>query len=436
MTIKKRALLPLVLQDLKDFPAVYINGPRQAGKSTLVRELILPQIDKGGAKTNGKKPKTVNPALRYITFDDLLERESASRNPTAFLESCGTPVILDEVQMVPQLYRPIKKAIDEARLEKLQAGRAKPNGRYLLTGSANLAAVPALANAMVGRMAVRTLYPFATAEIWGGKGDFIARAFAGNFVTFKQDKHSITAAIDIATFPELSGMAASAVKSWLDNYVRKVTLDDPRQIYNLEKAEYMPRLLLALASRAGNLINDTDLSRDIGLSSITTRTYRHLLQNSFIALELPPWHRNTNKRLVKASKGYFYDTRLLCHLLQRPPHELAKHDPARFGHVLENFVATELLKLINNSGGEHQLLFYRTRDGREVDFVIENSKGQIIGIEVKYAETITEKDLQGIKELQQVAGKDFGAGYVLCNTPRALPFGDNITLLPFQALWD
>ena len=418
MTIIKRAITDLVHQDMRAFPAVYVNGPRQAGKSTLVRELILPHF----------------PRAHYVTFDDVMERATAARNPAEYLQNAGHPLVIDEVQMVPELFRPLKKAVDEARLAKLKSGNSKPNGRYLLTGSANLTAVPALANAMVGRMGLRTLYPLSAAEVWEGKGDFIQRAFAKNF-NHRPDKKTILNAMQSASFPELLNMKPQQTKSWLENYLRKVTLEDPRQIYNMEKAEFMPLLLQALAQRAGNLINDADLSRDIGLTSITTRTYRNVLQATFIALDLHPWHRNVGKRLVKASKGYFYDTRLLCHVLQRSPEDLQKYDPKRFGHVLENFVATELLKLINNSDAGHSLLFYRTRDGKEVDFVIESPQGALIGIEIKNSENITERDLSGMKELQSVAGKDFICGIVLCNTQRVLPFGNNIYLVPFSALW-
>lgn len=419
MQIIKRHLTSLVISDMQAFPVVYVNGPRQAGKSTLVRELILPDYSKA----------------RYVTFDDILERGAAARNPTEYLSGTEFPFVIDEVQLAPELFRPLKKVVDEARIAKLKSGQAKPNGRYLLTGSANLAAIPALADAMVGRMGIRTLYPLSAAEIWRGKGDFIDRAFMGEFAKADKKDRTILDAIQVATFPELLNMKPTHAKSWFDNYVRKVTLEDPRQIYNLEKAEFMPLLLQALAHRAGSLINDADLSRDVGLNTITTRTYRKLLEATFTVLDLQPWHRNVHKRLVKTGKGYFYDTRLLCHVLGRTPEELIKNNLTRFGHVLENYVATELLKLINNRGSDCTLLFYRTRDGKEVDFVLENAQGKIIGIEVKNAENVTERDLSGFQELREAAGKDFLRGIVLCNTPRVLPFGKDITLLPFSALW-
>jgi predicted AAA+ superfamily ATPase len=196
----------------------------------------------------------------------------------------------------------------------------------------------------------------------------------------------------------------------------------------------MPVLLQALSARAGNLINDAELSRDVGLNAVTTRHYRGLLDQTFITYTLRPWYRNISKRLVKSHKLYFYDTMMLCHLLGSMPAEMAKHQPGQFGHVLENFVLSELIK--TNCIGDEEIFisFYRTNDGREIDFVLERQH-QLVAIEVKNAENITEKDLAGIRELQAATGKDFCCGIVLCNTSRVIAYDTNIYLLPFAALW-
>ena len=407
-----------MLEDLKVFPAVYINGPRQAGKTTLARELLADQF--GG---------------KFITFDDVLERGAAARNPQGYLRELGYPLINDEAQMVPELFRPIKKLVDDQRYAALQAGRKDTaNGHYLLTGSANLMALPALADAMVGRMATLTLLPFSAGELQGARPRFIERCFAQDFSGLKADRTALLEMMEKATFPELSGMKPAQAEGWFRNYVQKITLEDPRQIYNLEKAAFMPVLLQLLAARAGNLINDADLARDAGLNAVTARTYRNLLSGTFVTHYLHPWHRNTTKRLVKSSKVYFCDTMLLCHVLQSRPETLAKELPQRFGHVLENFVGSELMKMNHAAADSAAISFYRTRDGREVDFVLERGH-KLVGIEVKHAENISAKDLVGLKELQEEAGKSFLCGIVLCNTPRVIPYDKNIFLVPFSALW-
>lgn len=410
-----RQIQSQILESLKSFPVVYINGPRQAGKTTLVKELLASRF----------------PA-QFITFDDVLERAAAMRNPYTYLKESGTPLIIDEVQMVPDIFRPLKKLVDEQRHQALKGGSA--NGHYLLTGSANLIALPELANAMVGRMATLTLLPLSVSEVLGRQSYFLDRCFAKDFSGMVTEKLSLVQAMSQATYPELLQMPENMVSAWFRNYIQKITLEDPRHIYNLEKAEYMPALLQALAVRAGSLINDAELGRELGLNAITTRLYRGLLNDTFVTHTLKPWYRNITKRLVKSHKLYFYDTMLLCYLLQSTPIELAKNQPGRFGHMLENFVFSELSKINCASEMTADISFYRTNDGREIDFVLERQH-KLVAIEVKNAESIREKDLTGIRELQEIGGKDFHAGIILCNTSRVIAYDENIYLLPFSALW-
>jgi len=411
----QRHIQPLVLKALKAFPVVYINGPRQAGKTTLVRELLASQF----------------PA-KFITFDDALELSAATRNPLEYLRDAGMPLILDEVQMASAIFRPLKILVDEQRMAVLGSKRSA-NGHYLLTGSANLMVIPELANAMVGRMGTLTLLPLSAGEVMGRKPEFLQRCFAKDFSDIAPDKTPLTHIMAEATYPELLQMPENMKENWLKNYVQKITLEDPRHIYNLEKAEYMPVLLQSLAARVGNLINDASLGREVGLNAVTTRSYRGLLTSTFITQYLRPWYRNITKRLVKSGKTYFHDTMLLCHMLGSMPQDMAKSQPQRFGHVLENFVFSELEKA-NVLREKISISFYRTNDGREVDFVLEK-QDKIVAIEVKHAEQVTDKDLAGIKELQAVTGKDFVCGIVLCNTPRVIPYGKDIYLVPFSALW-
>jgi len=416
MKVIKRQLQSHILDALQSFPVVYINGPRQAGKTTLVQELLAKDFK-----------------AKFITFDDILERSAAMRNPLGYIKESGIPLIIDEVQMAPALFRPLKMLVDEQRKQVLSKNTSA-NGHYLLTGSANLMAIPELANAMVGRMATLTLLPLSVSEAKNTTSHFLERCFTKDFSKIKTESENLTRTIRSASFPELTQMPDKMIDSWFRNYVQKITLEDPKNIYNLEKAEYMPVLLQSLATRAGNLLNDANLGREIGLNSVTTRNYRALLNNTFVTYNLRPWYRNFTKRLVKSNKIYFHDTLLLCYLLQSTPEDLAKNQPHVFGHVLENFVLSELLKANYSSGEEVSINFYRTNDGREIDFVLEKQH-KLVAIEVKNAENITEKDLSGIKELSEATGKDFHCGIVLCNTPRVISYDKNIYLLPFSALW-
>ncbi len=411
-----RQLQSLILEALTSFPAVYINGPRQAGKTTLVRELLA----------NDFKAK-------FITFDDVLECAAAIRNPLGYVRESGTPLIIDEAQMAPVIFRPLKMLIDEQRQEALNSD-GSANGHYLLTGSANLMVIPELANAMVGRMATLTLLPLSVSEVKNTTSHFLERCFTKDFSGIETDKTKLTEIMRKASFPGLMQMPESMADSWFKNYIQKITLEDPRHIYNLEKAEFMPVLLQSLAARAGNLINDASIGREVGLNAVTTRNYRGLLNGTFVTNTLKPWYRNITKRLVKADKIYFHDTMLLCHLLQSTPENLAMSQPNRFGHVLENFVLSELCKTNFATGEKVAISFYRTNDGREIDFMLEKQH-KLVAIEVKNAENITDKDLAGIKELQENTGNDFHCGIVLCNTPRVIAYDKDIYLLPFSSLW-
>ncbi|PCJ24720.1 MAG: hypothetical protein COA94_07110 [Rickettsiales bacterium] len=417
----KRLLQPLILEALQSFPAVYINGPRQAGKTTLARTLLAKEFK-----------------AKYITFDDPLERAAAMRNPLGYVRESGIPLIIDEVQMAPNIFRSLKMLIDEQRMEALSSSSAaassSANGHYLLTGSANLMVIPELADAMVGRMATLTLLPLSASEVKNSTSHFLDYCFTKDFSKIKADNTKLTEIMRQASFPELMQMPESMVDKWLGNYIQKVTLEDPRYIYNLEKAEFMPALLQSLAVRAGNLINDASIGREIGLNVVTTRNYRALLNGTFVTNTLSPWYRNITKRLVKSDKIFFHDTMLLCYLLQSTPEELVKNQPSRFGHVLENFVLSELCKANFASGEKVNISFYRTNDGREVDFILEK-QNKLVAIEVKHAENINDKDLAGIKEFQAHTGNDFCCGIVLCNTPRVIAYGKDIYLVPFSALW-
>lgn len=335
--------------------------------------------------------------------------------------------------MVPEIFRSLKTLIDEQRYEVLH-NTTTANGHYVLIGSTNLGVIPKLADAMVGRMATLTLLPLSAAESMANTSCFIERCFTKDFSNIKVEKSKLSEVVSMASYPELTTLPESMKDNWLKNYIQKIALEDPRQIYNMEKVELMPLLIQSLAARAGHLINDANLGREVDLNAVTTRNYRHILHGTLVVNFLSPWHRNINKRLVKSKKVFFCDTTLLCHLLGNTPQELAKSNPTRFGHVLENFVLSELSKENFATGERASISFYRTNDGREVDFVLEKHR-KLVAIEVKHAEYIHEKDLAGIKELQASTGDDFLCGIVLCNTPRVMAFDKNIYLLPFSALW-
>ena len=413
-----RFIRPILLETLEVSPVVFLNGARQAGKSTLVLN-NLSEIGKNGVEAV------------YITFDNVTQMAAAASAPEAFLSAYENTLVLDEVQMVPEIFRALKAKIDTLRLENKPAS----NGRYLLTGSANILALPQLAEALVGRMNVLTLYPFCTAETTGGKGTGLDRIFSMNFSGMDSRNISLTEAIKASTYPEIFDKEDKEINTWFDGYISTILQRDVKMLADLEKISLLPSLLRVLASRAGNLINDADLSRDVGLNAVTGKFYRNILKMMFLTIDVPPWYRNIGKRLVKSSKGYLVDTLFLCYVLGLKLEDLVKNRPDLFGHVLENYVVMELTKLLSFNDSKAKLYHFRTSDGKEVDFVLEKPDGNLWAIEVKNSDSVSAKDFNGVKLFAELTGRNFQGGIVLYSGKDVVPFGENLWAVPHYLLW-
>lgn len=409
-----RKLAPQIIKALGVSPAVFVNGARQAGKSTLVQRLAQKEF----------------PA-EYVTFDNPTQMAAASSSPYEYLVSRQLPLIIDEVQLAPEVFRALKRVIDELRLND----KTNANGRFLLTGSSNIMALPKLSDPLVGRMSAMTLYPLATCEAFGGKGDFLEYLFASSFDGGKPQKRTINDAINHATFPEISGKAIAERSIWFDGYITTILQRDIRMFAEIEKIAQLPNLLRVLAARAGSLMNDASIARDVGLNAVTTKTYRGILQAMFMTLSVPPWYRNVTKRLVKSPKGYLTDTLMLCHLGDWNLEDLRMRRPDLFGHIVENFVASELTKLLSFGTIPAKLLHFRTSDDKEVDFILERSDGTLAAIEVKTRDAVGSDDFKGIKELQLLVGNDLVCGIVLYQGDVIVPFGKNLFAVPLSYLW-
>lgn len=333
--------------------------------------------------------------------------------------------------MVPELFPALKVVVDELRL----TDKAHANGRYLLTGSANILALPKLSDPLVGRMSVLTLYPFSTSEASRGKGNGLDRLINFDFDGINDRGLTITDAIKLATFPEIALKNARERTIWFDGYLTTILQRDVRQLADLEKISVLPNLLRILATRAGNLLNDSDIARDIGLNPVTSKFYRNVLKMMFLNFDVPPWFRNIRKRLVKAPKGFLIDTLMLCHMLDLDLEDMIRNRPDLFGHVLENYVATELTKLLTFSHTKANLLHFRTSDGKEIDFLLEKPDGSVFAVEIKKSESVNIQDFKGIQTLAALAPKEFTGGVVLYSGKDVIPFGKNLWAVPLYVLW-
>ncbi len=408
-----RRLSDKVLFSLKNNPVVFLNGPRQSGKSTLARMLIGDDYPAG-----------------YLSFDDESQRASASVSPEKFLSQLEGSAVIDEVQMVPSLFRALKLAVDEVRFRD----KERSNGRFLLTGSANITVLPELSDSLVGRMSVRTLYPFAACEIFEGKGDFVERLFSLDFADIK-DSLPVNDVIQSATFPEVSEKPEDERSEWFRDYLLTIIQREGRIIGETERIDPLPRLLGILAARPGDLVNDERIARDMELKLATGRKYRDMLKAMFLTHDVSPWRRDVRGRLVRAPKSYVVDTLLLCHLLGRDLAGMRERRPVLYGHVVENFVASELLKLLSFSGIRAELFHFRAVSGEEVDFVLERPDGSLAGIEVKSSDHVDSADFRGLKVLRDLVKEDFACGIVLYAGENAVSFGEKLTAVPLSALW-
>ncbi len=395
-------------------PIVFINGPRQCGKSTLVNE-VSKQLSQA----------------QYLSLDDPSVFSLASSDTEGFLSSFGGTVIIDEVQLIPDLFRQIKLVIDRGRLEGKEM-----NGSFVLTGSANILTIPNLAQALVGRVQLMPLYPFSAAEIIGKPPGFIDSVFdRESFKTISEIDRSteLTQVINASTYPQLSLNGQLDKQRWLEDYVGTLLFRDVRNISQIAKLQELPKLLRIIAARAGGMINEASLSRASGLNQMTLRRYRALLQGVFLIFSVPAWHGNIGKRLVKTPKDYIIDTLLLLNLLGLDVDTLTKSSTLN-GAVLENFVAVELTKSLSLFT-DINLFHFRTSDNKEIDFVLERNNGDIVGLEVKNSMTVKSDDFRQLRLLSQKLNEKFIRGIVLYRGNKILPFDKNMLALPIDVLW-
>lgn len=406
--IVDRKVRPLVETALTDTRVVLIVGPRQAGKTTLARQLS----------------KTDRP---YITLDDAGALSAARADPVGFVRGIERAVI-DEVQRAPELMLAIKESVD----------RDDTPGRFLLTGSANVATLPAIADSLAGRMATISLLPFAQSEIHSSPGRLLDRLFDGEEPAIEGNVVFGGALIELVVqggYPEALHRTTPARRSaWLEDYVAQILDRDVRDIANIDQLERLPRLLDVLAEHAGQLVNHSSFGSALGLSSVTAQKYVAVLERLFLVRTLEPWSSNRLSRLIKTPKLHFLDSGLLA-ALREDEEEALRQDRSRFGALLETFVVSELLKLASWSERRVSFSHYRTKDQDEVDVVIEDRRGRIIGIEVKASATVRPQDFRGLRQLQEAVGDRFVRGLVLHDHDRVTPFGEKLQAAPLSILW-
>ena len=403
-----RRIEPRIAEALLDTPVVLLAGPRQAGKTTLVRHIAAQQ------------------GLRYLTLDDGLTLLSAREDPVGMVHSLDRAVIA-EIQRAPQLLLAIKKSVDEDR---------RP-GRFLLTGSANLMALPTVADSLAGRMETLSLLPLSQSEMALRQANWIDQAFAGRILQASTPAvgEALVERVLRGGYPEAVARPAGRRRTtWARQYIDALIERDVRDIAHIDKLDQLPRFLRALAHTAGQMCNYTQLGAQVGLDGKTALRYCGVFEQMYLLQRIDVWARNRLSRVVKTAKLQFLDAGLLASLLDLTAQEVAQ-DRTRFGNVLETFVFGELLKHSTTAQDDYRLMYYRDADKFEVDVVIENAAGQLVGVEVKAAATVKASDLRGLKKWAALAGPQFRLGVVLYDGTETLPLGDGLWAAPLSSLW-
>ncbi len=392
---------------LSDTRVVLISGPRQSGKTTLATDIASDKVP-------------------FLTLDDATVLQSAVDDPVGFVRGLDRAVI-DEIQRAPDLLLAIKKTVDDDR-------RA---GRFLLTGSANLMTIPKVADSLAGRMEIVRLLPLSQTEILETKSGFIDRVFdAKNPVV-----HKLVIGDDLVEtvlsggYPEALGRKRWGRKQdWYHDYVDAIVQRDVRDVAQIEQLAIMPKLLAVLAEHSGQLVNYSGLGAAVGLNHVTTQKYMRVFESLFLVHSLQPWFTNRLKRLTKSPKLHFLDAGLLAAMRNVTP-DTVKKEKTPFGSILETFVFSELRKIATWSEQRCTFSHFRDKDRNEVDIVLENRRGEIVGIEVKSSATVTSSDFSGMRKLAEACGDKFVQGLVLYDHDQVVPFADNMFAAPLSSLW-
>lgn len=346
----ERAITPTVKEAMKYFSVVTVTGPRQSGKTTLIKNAF--------------------PDMPYYSLEDLQLREFAIKDPVAFLGQCPKGMVLDEVQTTPALLSYIQGIVD-----------SNPDIRFILSGSSNFAMLRGVTQSLAGRTAVFELLPLSLAEVADA-----AKAKSLDDMIFDGFYPAIYAGCNFPRF-----LYPAYVKTYLEKDVR-----DLLRVADIMQFNTFIRLC---ATRIGSVFKATELANEVGVSSNTITSWMSVLQASYVVQLLPPYFDNSHKRLVKAPKLYFCDTGLACSLLGIESSEQLRRDKMR-GPLFENFIVNEALKSRYNSGRDSNLYFYRDSNQNEIDLILMKATG-LTGIEIKSSMTYHEEFEKSLRQMEK-----------------------------------
>ncbi|MCK9894419.1 ATP-binding protein [Frankia sp. AgB32] len=413
-----RRLAPIVASRMAEEPVVLLQGPRSVGKSTLLRSLAAEL----GAE--------------LVDLDDVAVRDAVARDPGLFV-SGARPVCIDEYQHVPLV-------LDAIKAELNRDGRP---GRFVLTGSARHEALPRAAQALTGRLHRLPVYPLSQGELRGSREHllddlFTEPAAAVAAAAGRPSRTSREEYIDAVTaggFPSALGRASLASRNrWFDDYVSLSVERDVRDVSRIRQAASLPALLERLAGQTAQVLRIARAASSVRLDEGTAQSYVRLLEAVFLLYRLPAWGTTLTTRSTASPKIHVLDSGVAARLLRLTPAKLAARSPTaltEFGHLLETFAVTELLKQVSWADWLGGVGHWRTHDGEEVDLVVERDDGALLAFEVKAAGRVPGEDLAPLRKLRDAAGDAFVAGVALYLGARSYTYEDRLHVMPVDRIW-
>ncbi len=410
MIYRSRQVEGVIAEALADTRVVIVNGARQAGKSTAVHRLVREL-----------------PGVIERKLDRPNDLAAARLDPTDFVAHDGL-LVIDEVQRAPELVLPIKARVDADN---------RP-GQFLLTGSARLLGLRSLPDALVGRSETIELWPFSQGEIDGKPDRFIDAVFEpeGTLVTSATlDRSDYIERTVRGGFPEAVGRSGVRRSRFFESYARDLIDRDITQLGEIQRRDDLTRLLSVLADRAASPLSVDGIASGLAISKNTVERYIALFEEVFLVKRIPTWTNSATTRATRARKLVFVDSGMCAHLAGLTSEGLQR-DPARGGSLLENFVIGEIMRQLAWSDAFARVYHYRTRDGEEVDAVVEHHDGRLVGIEVKASSSVSSDDLRHLRHLRSKADENFHRGVLLYTGTQILPMGDRLIAAPIDALWE
>ncbi len=394
-----------IIKASNSFPVLMVTGPRQIGKTTLLQ-------------------RCSEPSRRYVTLDDLNERSLAKSDPELFFKRNPPPILIDEVQYAPELFSYIKIICD----------RERKNGLFWLTGSQKFHLMKNISESLAGRVAILDLLGLSQAEIFNYAQDSQPLLPTPEWLNNARENAQkdfelleVYKRIWTGSFPKIVLQSETDRDLFYASYVQTYIQRDVREITNITNETGFYNFLRAAAARTGQLLNYADLARDADINHRTVKDWLNILETSGIIYLLRPYHNNVVNRLIKTPKLYFLDTGL-CSYLTRWQSVESLEAGAMSGHILETYVFTEILKSYWHNGKEAYFNFYRDKDDKEVDLIIDQNN-TLYPIEMKKTANPSANAPSNFKFLSGLQ-QNIGHGMVVCLTQKDIPLSRDVDAVP------